>query len=96
MSFAIEKRKTLGNAKGKLEMRSFTTKNNDTMEAINEDDIYKYLGHMQTKQMKHTQMKQKLGEEYLCKSHKEHIKDKVKWKKYDESYKYLCDPSTAV
>jgi len=65
MSFAIEKRKTLGNAKGKLEMRSFTTKNNDTMEAINEDDIYKYLGHMQTKQMKHTQMKQKIGDEYL-------------------------------
>jgi len=62
MSFGIEKRKTLSIAEGKLEMRSFTTDNDDTMEAMNEDDIYKYLGHMQTKQMKHTQMK---GEEYL-------------------------------
>jgi len=32
---------------------------------MNEDDIYKYLGHVQTKQMKHTQMRQKLGDEYL-------------------------------
>jgi len=46
-------------------MRSFTTETDDTMRAMNEDDIYKYLDHMQTKQMKHTQMKQKLGEEYL-------------------------------
>jgi hypothetical protein len=46
-------------------MRSFTTETDDTMKAMNEDDIYKYLDHMQTKQMKHTQMKQKLGEEYL-------------------------------
>ena len=29
------------------------------------DDIYRYLGHMQSKQIKHAQMKQKLGEEYL-------------------------------
>ena len=35
-------------------------------------------------------MKQKLGEEYLNRT--EHTKDKVKWKKYDESYKYFCDP----
>jgi hypothetical protein len=35
------------------------------MEAMNEDDTYRYLGHIQTKQMKHTQMKQKLGDEYL-------------------------------
>ena len=46
-------------------MRNFTTEKDDTMEAMNEDDIYKYLGHMQTKQMKHTQMKQKLGDEYV-------------------------------
>jgi hypothetical protein len=65
MSFGIEKCKTLSISKGKLEMRSFTTENDDTMGTMNEDDIYKYLGHMQTKQMKHTQMKQKLGEEYL-------------------------------
>jgi hypothetical protein len=44
-------------------MRSFTTENNDTMEAMNEDDIYKYLDHMQTKQMKTNE--KKLGEEYL-------------------------------
>jgi hypothetical protein len=35
------------------------------MKAMNEDDIYRYLGHMQSKQIKHAQMKQKLGEEYL-------------------------------
>ena len=32
------------------------------MEAMNEDDIYRYLSHMQSKQIKHVQMKQKLGE----------------------------------
>jgi len=42
-------------------MRNFTTEDDDTMEAMNEDD----LGHMQAKQIKHAQMKQKLGEEYL-------------------------------
>ena len=46
-------------------MRNFTTEDNDTMEAMNEDDVYRYLGHMQAKQIKHTRMKQKLGEEYL-------------------------------
>ena len=34
------------------------------MEAMNEDGIYIYFGHMQTKQLKHTQMKPKLGDEY--------------------------------
>jgi hypothetical protein len=57
MSFGIEKCKTLSIAKGKLEMKNFTTEDEDTMEAMNEDDIYKYLGHMQTKQIKHAQMK---------------------------------------
>ena len=45
-------------------MRNFTTED-DEMEAMNEDDMYRYLGHMQAKQIKHAQMKQKLGEEYL-------------------------------
>jgi hypothetical protein len=35
------------------------------MEAMKEDDICRYLGHMQSKQIKHAQMKQNLGEEYL-------------------------------
>jgi hypothetical protein len=35
------------------------------MIAMKEGDIYKYLGHMQTKQTKHAQMKQQLGSEYL-------------------------------
>ena len=35
------------------------------MEAMNEDDICRYLGHMHSKQTEHAQMKQKLGEEYL-------------------------------
>jgi len=39
--------------KGKLEMRNFTTEDDDTMESMNEDDMYSYLGHMQAKQIKH-------------------------------------------
>ena len=52
-------------AKGKLEMRNFTTEDDDTMEAMNKDEIYRYLGHMQSKQIKHAKMKQNIGEEYL-------------------------------
>jgi hypothetical protein len=65
MVFGIEKCKILCIAKGKLEMRNFTTEDDDTMEAMNEDDIYRYLGHMQAKQIKHARMKQKLDEECL-------------------------------
>jgi len=65
MVFGIEKCETLCIAKVKLEMGNFTTEDDDTMEAMNEDDMYRYLGHMQAKQIKHARMKQKLGEEYL-------------------------------
>jgi len=65
MVFGIEKCKTLCIAMGKLEMSNLTIEDDDTMEAMNEDDIYRYLGHMQAKQIKHARMKQKLGEEYL-------------------------------
>jgi len=65
MIFGIEKCKTLSIAKGKLETRNFTTEDDDTVEAMKEDDICRYLGHMQSKQIKHAQMKQKLGKEYL-------------------------------
>ena len=65
MVFGIEKCKTLSIAKGKLEMRNFTKEDDDTMEAMNKDEIYRYLGHMQSKQIKHAKMKQKLVEEYL-------------------------------
>jgi len=65
MVFGIEKCKTLCTAKGKLEMRNFTTENDDTMEAMNQDAMYRHLGHMQAKQIKRAQMKQKLGKEYL-------------------------------
>jgi len=65
MVFGIEKCKTLCIAKGKLEMRNFTTEDDDTMEAMNEDDMYRYMGHMQAKQIKRARMQQKLGEEYL-------------------------------
>jgi len=54
----IEKCQTLCIAKGKLEVRNFTTEDDDTMEAMNEDDMYRYLGHMQAKQIKHSRMKQ--------------------------------------
>jgi hypothetical protein len=46
-------------------MRNFTTEDDDTMEVMNEDDIYRCLGHMQSRQINHVQMKQQLGEEYL-------------------------------
>ena len=65
MVFGIEKCKTLCIAKGKLEMRNFSTEDDDTMEAMNVDDMYRYLGHIQAKQIKHARMKQKLGEECL-------------------------------
>jgi hypothetical protein len=44
MLFGIEKCKTLSIGKGKLEMRNFTTEDNDTMEAMKEDDIYMSCG----------------------------------------------------
>jgi len=48
---------------------------------------------MQSKQIRHAQMKQKLGEEYLQRT-KSILKTKLNGKKYDKSYQYLCDPST--
>jgi hypothetical protein len=65
MTFEIEKCKTLSTVKRKLELRNFTTGEEDTMIAMKEEDIYKYLGHMQIKQIIHSQMKQQLGDEYL-------------------------------
>jgi len=32
---------------------------------MNEDDMYRYIDHMQDKRIKHVRIKQKLGEEYL-------------------------------
>ena len=32
-------------AKGKLEMRKITTEDDDAMEAMNEEDMYRYVGH---------------------------------------------------
>ena len=63
MVFRIENCKTLCIAKGKLEMRNFGTEDDDTVGAMNQDDVYRYLGHMQAKQIKRARMKQKLGEE---------------------------------
>jgi len=42
MVFGIVKCKTLCTVKGKLEMRNFITEDDDTMEAMNEDDMYRY------------------------------------------------------
>ena len=61
-------------------MRNFTTEEDDTVEAMNEDDMYRYLGHMQAKQMKHARMKQKLGEKYLNRT-KSILKTKLNGKK---------------
>ena len=75
-------------------MRNFITEHDDTMEAMNEDDMCRYLGHMQAKQIKHARMKQKLGEEYLNRT-KSTLKSKLNGKKKcDKSDQYLCDPST--
>jgi len=52
MVFGTEKGKILCIAKWKLEMRSFTIEDDDAMEAMNQDDMYRYLGHMQAKQIK--------------------------------------------
>ena len=65
MVIGTEKCKTLCIAKGKLEMRNFTTEDDDTVEAMNKDDIHRHYGHVQSKQIKHAQMEQKLCEEYL-------------------------------
>jgi tRNA C32,U32 (ribose-2'-O)-methylase TrmJ len=43
----------LKRAKGKLEMKNFTSEDDDIMEAMNEDDIYRYFGHMQSNQIEH-------------------------------------------
>jgi len=72
MVFGIEKCKTLCIAKGKLEMRNFTTEDDDRMEAMN-------LGHMQAKQIKQSQMKQKPGEEFLNRT-KSILKTKINGK----------------
>jgi hypothetical protein len=80
MILGVEKCKTLSTAKGKPEMRNFTTEDDDTMEAMNEEDIYRYLGQMQSKQIKHAQMKQKLGEECLSRT-KSILKTKLNGKK---------------
>jgi len=39
--------------KGKLEMTNYATEDGDTMEAMNEVDMCRYLGHIQAKQIKH-------------------------------------------
>ena len=65
MVFEIEKCKTLSIAKGKLEIINFITEDDDTMESMNKDDVYRFLGHMQSKQIKHAHMKQKICVEYL-------------------------------
>ena len=41
MVFGIEKCKTLSIAKGKLELRNSTIEDDDAMETMNEDDIYR-------------------------------------------------------
>jgi len=63
MIFGIEKCKTLCIAKAKLEMRNFTTEDDDTMEAMKEENMCRCLSHMQAKQIKHARMKQKLNDE---------------------------------
>ena len=90
MVFGIEKCKILCIAKGKLEMRNFTTEDDDTMEAMNEDDIYRYLGHMQAKQIKHARMKQKLDEE--CLNRKKNIKAKLNGKNRINAIKSYATP----
>jgi len=92
MLFGIEKCKTLCTAKENLEIRNFTTEDNDTMEVMNEDDIYRYLDHLQAKQIKHAPTKHKLREKYL--NRKKSILKTKRMEKYGKSNQYLCDSST--
>ena len=46
-------------------MRNFTTEDDDTMEAMKEENMCRCLSHMQAKQIKHARMKQKLNDEQL-------------------------------
>jgi len=48
-----------------LEFRNFRTEDDDTTEAMNEGGMYRFLGHIQAKWIKHARLKQKLGEKYL-------------------------------
>ena len=92
MVFGIEKCKTFSIAKGKLEMRNFTTQDDDdTMESMNKDEIYRYLGQVQSKQIKHAQMKQKLGEEYLHRT-KSILKTKLNGKNTIKSINTYATP----
>jgi hypothetical protein len=52
MVFGIEKCKTLYIAKGRMEMRNFTTEDGDTVGAMSEDGMYRHLGHVQAKHIK--------------------------------------------
>jgi hypothetical protein len=91
MVFGVEKCKTLSIAKGKLEMRNFTTEDDDTMVAMNEDDIYRYFSSMQSKKIKHAQMKHKLGEEYLKRT-KNILKTKLNGKNTVEAVNTYATP----
>jgi len=93
MVFGIEKCKTLSTAKGELEMTNFTTEDDDTMEAMNKDEIYRYMGHMQSKQIKHAQMKQKLGEEYIHRT-KSILNTKLNGKNTIKAMNTYATPST--
>jgi hypothetical protein len=64
MAFGIEKCKTQIIGKGKQDTRNFTTEDDVTIEAMKENDVYRCLGHVQSKQIKHAQMKQRPCEEY--------------------------------
>jgi hypothetical protein len=79
MTFGIEKCKTLSIVKRKLVLGNFTTEEEDTVIAMKEEDIYKYLGHMQTEQIRHSQMEQELGDEYLQRT-KDILKTKLNGK----------------
>ena len=52
MAFGIEKCKTLYIAKGRMEMRNFTTEDGDTVGAMSDDGMYRHLGHVQAKHIK--------------------------------------------
>jgi hypothetical protein len=61
-------------------MRNCTTAVGDTVEAMSEDDIYRYWGHMQYK-TNSARTNETKARRKILKSHKKHIKHKVKLKK---------------
>lgn len=64
MQFGLEKRKTLNIKKGKIEPGD-QAQEGDIISSMEPDDVYKYLGYQQAKQLDHTKLNKSLITEYI-------------------------------